>query len=176
VWKRDEREEPRTHGDTGAGKLMAHSGPGSPPARHRSGAGYYPVVQVGCTLNVHGATVTSLSRIGLNDRRRPRLVEQTNSVRVVIRYLALTEAAVSLAFFSRLSSWLGKVQGVSFACGVQTRVCVAVFAQPVVASSKAFSRSFSSARICFLSSLLPRVTAASTRASVSCAATTRRPL
>jgi hypothetical protein len=98
-----------------------------------------------------------------------------NSVRVVIRYLALTEAAVSLVFFSRLSSWLGKVQGVSFACGVQTRVCGRV-AQPVVASSKAFSRSFSSARICFLSSLLPRVTAASTRASVSCAATTRRPL
>jgi hypothetical protein len=63
---------------------------------------------------------------------------------------------------------------VCFACGVQT--CVWPCHSACAASSKAFSRSFSSARICFLSSLLPRVTAASTRASLSCAATTRRPL
>jgi hypothetical protein len=37
---------------------------------------------------------------------------------------ALTEAAVSLAFFSRLSSWVEKSRVFSFACGVQT--CVAV--------------------------------------------------
>jgi hypothetical protein len=87
----------------------------------------------------------------------------------ILRAAALTEAAVSLAFFSRLSSWLEPLPAVS------KHVCGRVD-QSVVASSKAFSRSFSSARICFLSSFVPRVTAASTRASLSCAATTRRPL
>jgi hypothetical protein len=67
VWKRDEREEPCTHGDTGAAKLMAHSGPGNLQLGTDLAQAITVVVQVGCTLNVHGATVTSLSRIGLND-------------------------------------------------------------------------------------------------------------
>jgi hypothetical protein len=82
----------------------------------------------------------------------------------------LTEA--SLAFFSRLSSWLEKC----FPLPAASKRVYGRIGQSVVASSNAFSRSFSSARICFLSSFVPRVTAASTRASLSCAATTRRPL
>jgi hypothetical protein len=48
-----------------------------------------------------------------------------NSVRVVIRYLALTEAAVSLAFFSRLSSWLERSRVFPLPAASK-RVCVAV--------------------------------------------------
>ena len=50
-----------THDDAGSAKLMTHGGPGD--ASFGSDLAQAPTlgVQVGCTLNVHGATVTSLS-------------------------------------------------------------------------------------------------------------------
>jgi hypothetical protein len=50
-----------THGDSGLAKLMAHGGPGN--AQLGTDLAQTPTlgVQVGCTLNVHGDTVTSRS-------------------------------------------------------------------------------------------------------------------
>jgi hypothetical protein len=56
-----------THGNTGAAKLMAHGGPGNLQLGTDLAQATTLAVQVGCTLNVYGATVTSLSRIGLDD-------------------------------------------------------------------------------------------------------------
>ena len=52
-----------THGDAGTAKLLAHRGPGNAQLGTDLAQGPTLGVQVGCTLNVHRATVTSLSRI-----------------------------------------------------------------------------------------------------------------
>jgi hypothetical protein len=56
-----------THRDAGAIELMADRAPMS--AQLRADLPERPTlwVQISCTLNVHRATVTSLSRIGSND-------------------------------------------------------------------------------------------------------------
>ena len=53
-----------THGDAGTAELMAHSGPGKAQLGTDLAQGPALAIQLGCTLNVHGATVTNLSRIG----------------------------------------------------------------------------------------------------------------
>jgi len=54
-------------GDPGMPKLMTHGGPGNAELGTDLAQATTLAVHVGYTLNVHGATVTSLSRIGLND-------------------------------------------------------------------------------------------------------------
>ena len=53
-----------THGDAGTAKLLAHGGRSDAQLGTDLAQGPTLGVQVGCTLNVHRATVTSLSRIG----------------------------------------------------------------------------------------------------------------
>jgi hypothetical protein len=54
-----------THGDAGTAKLMAHSGRGNAQLGTDLAQGRALAVQVGCTHNIQGATVTTLSRIGI---------------------------------------------------------------------------------------------------------------
>jgi hypothetical protein len=49
-----------THGDSGAAKLMAHGGPGNAQLGTDLAQGPAPGVQIGCTRNVHCATVRDL--------------------------------------------------------------------------------------------------------------------
>jgi hypothetical protein len=60
------RRTAATHDDTSPTKLLAHWGRGN--AQLGTDLAQAPTlgVQVGCTLNVHGATVTTLSRIGFH--------------------------------------------------------------------------------------------------------------
>jgi hypothetical protein len=60
---------PRTHGDAGTLELFAHCAPMSAQLGTDLPQGPALGVQVSCTLNVHRATVTSLSRIGLPPNR-----------------------------------------------------------------------------------------------------------
>ena len=57
-----------THGDSCPGKLMAHGCPGNAQLVTDLAQGTTLGVQVGCTLNVHCPTVTSLSRIGFSPK------------------------------------------------------------------------------------------------------------
>jgi hypothetical protein len=54
----------RSYGDAGTVKLIAHGGPGNAQLSTDLAQTLTLRVQVGCTLDVHRATVTSLSRIG----------------------------------------------------------------------------------------------------------------
>jgi hypothetical protein len=58
------RRGPATHGDAGTTKLLAHRGRRDAQLDTDLTQGPTMGVHLGCTLNVHGATVTSLSRIG----------------------------------------------------------------------------------------------------------------
>jgi hypothetical protein len=55
-----------THSDAGTPKLMAHGGPGNAQLSTDLAQTATLGVQVGCALDVHRATVTTLSRIGFN--------------------------------------------------------------------------------------------------------------
>jgi hypothetical protein len=55
------RRTAATHGDAGAAKLMAHSGPGNTQLGTDLAQTPTLGIQAGCTLNVHRATVTSLT-------------------------------------------------------------------------------------------------------------------
>ena len=65
MWRRGEPRSAATHGDAGTAKLIADRGPMNAQLGTDLAQGPALGVQVGCTLNVHRATVTSLSRIGL---------------------------------------------------------------------------------------------------------------
>ena len=59
-----------THGDSCPRKLMAHGCPGNAQLVTDLAQGTTFGLQVGCTLNVHRATVTSLSRLEFDSRGR----------------------------------------------------------------------------------------------------------
>ena len=68
------RRTAATHGDAGTAKLLADRAPMNAQLGTDLAQGPTLGVQVGCTLNVHGATVTSLGRIG-PPTNRPGLQE-----------------------------------------------------------------------------------------------------
>jgi hypothetical protein len=61
------RRAAATQGDAGTLELLADRAPMKAQLSSDLAQGQAPGVQVGRTLNVHRATVTSLSRIGSND-------------------------------------------------------------------------------------------------------------
>jgi hypothetical protein len=56
--RRGMRTSAATHGDAGPTKLIAHGGPGNPELGTDLAQGPTLRVQVGCTVNVHCATIT----------------------------------------------------------------------------------------------------------------------
>ena len=62
MWRLHEWEDRSTHGDAGTLELLADRAPMNAQLGTDLAEGPALGVQVGCTLNVHGATVTSLSR------------------------------------------------------------------------------------------------------------------
>jgi hypothetical protein len=60
------RRTAATHDDAGPPKLLTHGGPGNAQLGTDLAQAPTLAIQVGCTLNIHRATVTSPSRIGFS--------------------------------------------------------------------------------------------------------------